>query len=240
MLIDTTQLALERSISGAAQRHEALAANIANAATPGYRRVDVDFHGALAAALGSSTKSAVEHTASRPRPMPRSASRRPTATRSTSTTSRPSSPPTRSSSRPPCRSRRPATRSCAPRIGCRLMSMFGGMEISASALTAQRLRMNVTAENLANAETTKGADGNPYRRKEVVAAVGRPGRQLRLAALRAPWAPAGVAPGGVQAAADHRGPDQRQARRTTRATPTPTRRATSACRTSTRSPRWST
>ena len=31
------------------------------------------------------------------------------------------------------------------------MSMFGGMEISASALTAQRLRMNVTAENLANA-----------------------------------------------------------------------------------------
>ena len=39
------------------------------------------------------------------------------------------------------------------------MSMFGGMEISASALTAQRLRMNVTAENLANAETTKGADG---------------------------------------------------------------------------------
>jgi flagellar basal-body rod protein FlgC len=47
-------------------------------------------------------------------------------------------------------------------------SGFGGMEISASALTAQRLRMNVTAENLANAETTKGADGNPYRRKEVV------------------------------------------------------------------------
>jgi flagellar basal-body rod protein FlgC len=46
--------------------------------------------------------------------------------------------------------------------------MFGGMEISASALTAQRLRMNVTAENLANANTTKGADGKPYRRKEVV------------------------------------------------------------------------
>ena len=54
MLIDTTQLALERSVSGASQRHEALAANIANAATPGYRRVDVDFHGALTAALGSS------------------------------------------------------------------------------------------------------------------------------------------------------------------------------------------
>ena len=63
MLIDTTQLALERSISGAAQRHEALAANIANAATPGYRRVDVDFHGALTAALGSSdARHAVEAT----------------------------------------------------------------------------------------------------------------------------------------------------------------------------------
>ena len=47
------------------------------------------------------------------------------------------------------------------------MSLFGGLDISASALTAQRLRMDVTAENLANAQTTKGADGQPYRRKEV-------------------------------------------------------------------------
>jgi flagellar basal-body rod protein FlgC len=48
------------------------------------------------------------------------------------------------------------------------VSLFGGLEISASALTAQRLRMDVTAENLANAQTTRGADGQPYRRKEVV------------------------------------------------------------------------
>jgi flagellar basal-body rod protein FlgC len=48
------------------------------------------------------------------------------------------------------------------------MSLFGGLDVSASALTAQRLRMDVTAENLANAQTTKGADGKPYRRKEVV------------------------------------------------------------------------
>jgi flagellar basal-body rod protein FlgC len=48
------------------------------------------------------------------------------------------------------------------------MSMFGGLEISASALTAERLRMDVVAENLANAQTTRGADGQPYRRKEVV------------------------------------------------------------------------
>lgn len=64
MLIDTTQLALERTISGAAQRHEALAANLANATTPGYRRQDVDFHGALASALGSDdARHALETTA---------------------------------------------------------------------------------------------------------------------------------------------------------------------------------
>jgi len=78
------------------------------------------------------------------------------------------------------------------------MSMFGGMEISASALTAQRLRMNVTAENIANAETTKGADGNPYRRKEVtlrsVGQDGTFGSQLSRA-----MGTSGVAPGGVQA-----------------------------------------
>lgn len=78
------------------------------------------------------------------------------------------------------------------------MSMFGGLEISASALTAQRLRMNVTAENIANAETTRGADGNPYRRKEVtleaVGHTGSFGSQLSRA-----MGTAGVAPGGVQA-----------------------------------------
>jgi flagellar basal-body rod protein FlgB len=53
VLFDTTQLALERAIEGAGKRHEALAANLANANTPGYQRVDVDFHGALASAIGS-------------------------------------------------------------------------------------------------------------------------------------------------------------------------------------------
>lgn len=63
VLFDTTQMALERSISGASQRQEALAANIANATTPGYQRVDVDFHGALSAAMGSAdARGAIEHT----------------------------------------------------------------------------------------------------------------------------------------------------------------------------------
>jgi flagellar basal-body rod protein FlgC len=50
------------------------------------------------------------------------------------------------------------------------MGMFDALEISASGLTAERLRMDVTAENLANAQTTRGADGQPYRRKEVILA----------------------------------------------------------------------
>ena len=48
------------------------------------------------------------------------------------------------------------------------MSLFGAMDISGSGLSAERLRMDVTAENLANAQSTQGADGQPYRRKEVV------------------------------------------------------------------------
>ena len=64
MLFDTTQLALERAISGAGQRHAALAANLANVNTPGYQRVDVDFHSALQGALasGGNTRAAIEHT----------------------------------------------------------------------------------------------------------------------------------------------------------------------------------
>lgn len=48
------------------------------------------------------------------------------------------------------------------------MGLFDALGISGSALTAERLRMDVTSENLANADSTKGANGQPYRRKEVV------------------------------------------------------------------------
>jgi flagellar basal-body rod protein FlgC len=48
------------------------------------------------------------------------------------------------------------------------MGLFDALGISGSGLTAQRLRMDVTAENLANAQSTKDANGQPYRRKEVV------------------------------------------------------------------------
>jgi flagellar basal-body rod protein FlgC len=48
------------------------------------------------------------------------------------------------------------------------MGLFDAINIAGSGLSAERLRMDVTAENLANAQSTRGADGQPYRRKEVV------------------------------------------------------------------------
>ena len=53
MLTDATQLALQRAMQGASMRQEALASNLANANTPGYRSRDVDFHGALSAAMAA-------------------------------------------------------------------------------------------------------------------------------------------------------------------------------------------
>jgi len=48
------------------------------------------------------------------------------------------------------------------------MDLFTAMEVSASGLAAQRTRMNVASSNLANASTTRTADGGAYRRKNVV------------------------------------------------------------------------
>ncbi len=48
------------------------------------------------------------------------------------------------------------------------MSYFNSMNVSASALTAQRLRMDIISQNIANANTTKTENGKPYRRKVAV------------------------------------------------------------------------
>ena len=47
------------------------------------------------------------------------------------------------------------------------MGFLDSLSVSASALTAERTRMDVTAENLANAQTTRTDAGGPYRRKVV-------------------------------------------------------------------------
>jgi len=48
------------------------------------------------------------------------------------------------------------------------MGFMESLSISASGMTAERLRMDVIANNIANASTTRTADGGPYRRQQVV------------------------------------------------------------------------
>jgi flagellar basal-body rod protein FlgC len=55
---------------------------------------------------------------------------------------------------------------------------FSSMEVSAAGLGVQRTRMNAASSNLANVNTTRGADGNgPYRRRDVVVEAVPMGRQ---------------------------------------------------------------
>ena len=49
----------------------------------------------------------------------------------------------------------------------RIKSLFTTMDISAQGLSVQRTKMNTIAENIANAETTRTENGDPYRRKIV-------------------------------------------------------------------------
>ncbi|MGC1422999.1 MAG: flagellar basal body rod protein FlgC [Terracidiphilus sp.] len=48
------------------------------------------------------------------------------------------------------------------------MNLFGLMETSGSAMQAERMRAEVVAANMANAETTRTESGGPYRRQHVV------------------------------------------------------------------------
>ena len=48
------------------------------------------------------------------------------------------------------------------------MSVFGAMDMSATGMTAQQVRSDIIAQNLANVNTTRDANGHVYRRKTVV------------------------------------------------------------------------
>ena len=82
------------------------------------------------------------------------------------------------------------------------MGLFDALGISGSGLTAQRLRMDVTAENLANAQSTRDANGQPYRRKDVVLQEASPsgfGAALQNAQAGSSAAGAGVQVAGIVA-----------------------------------------
>ncbi len=48
------------------------------------------------------------------------------------------------------------------------MDFFSSMNVSSSALTAERTRMNLISSNLANANATRTPEGGPYKRKDAV------------------------------------------------------------------------
>jgi flagellar basal-body rod protein FlgC len=48
------------------------------------------------------------------------------------------------------------------------MDFFSSMNVSSSALSAERTRMNLISSNLANANTTRTPEGGPYKRKDAV------------------------------------------------------------------------
>lgn len=49
-----------------------------------------------------------------------------------------------------------------------MIEILPGIQSSAAALDAERTRLDVISENIANADTTRGPDGKPYQRQEVV------------------------------------------------------------------------
>ncbi|HYM55137.1 MAG TPA: flagellar basal body rod protein FlgC [Solirubrobacteraceae bacterium] len=78
------------------------------------------------------------------------------------------------------------------------MGLFDAIGIAGTGLTAERIRLDVTAENLANADTTRGANGQPYQRQEVVLQqVGSGGFSGALQQASAAQSPGGVQVTGI-------------------------------------------
>ena len=78
------------------------------------------------------------------------------------------------------------------------MGMFDAISVAGTGLTAERIRMDVTSENHANADTTKAANGQPYQRQDVeLKQIGSEGFSGALSGAMAD-ASAAQTPGGVE------------------------------------------
>ena len=99
------------------------------------------------------------------------------------------------------------------------MSFFNALRIAGSALTAQRLRTDVIANNIANMNTTRTAEGGPYRRQQLVFTPRQeqvPFRTILLAqgVVNIPSPTGATMPPGQGVRVSRVGPDDRPARRT--------------------------
>ena len=79
------------------------------------------------------------------------------------------------------------------------MGLFNSLRISASSLSAQRMRMDIVANNVANLNSTRGVDGKPYRRQSVTFREQGAGTSFNdvLGVARGDRTPAGVQIAGV-------------------------------------------
>jgi len=85
------------------------------------------------------------------------------------------------------------------------MNLFGLMETSGSAMQAERMRAEIVAANMANAETTRTESGGPYRRQHIVFAANQPDAEFGRSLTNATAAPfssidSSEPPGGVHIA----------------------------------------
>jgi flagellar basal-body rod protein FlgC len=78
------------------------------------------------------------------------------------------------------------------------MNLFGVMEVSGSALQAERIRAEVVAANMANAETTRTPGGGPYQRQQVVFSSAAPQQSFAGQLLGAQGGTGDPEMGGVQ------------------------------------------
>ncbi len=205
-------------------RETALTNNIANADTPGYTRQEVNFESALQGAMDSG-EAPTQSANSRPNPRPTEAGPNGAGVSIDQEAARLAENGLDYQALTQVVSTRNGDRALGDRDP--LMGLFDAIGIAGTGLTAERIRMDVTAENLANADTTKGANGQPYQRQEVV-----------LAQLGSPGGFSGALSGALQQTAgrstgrrgpghgDRRRHDARPASSTTPATPKRTRRAT--------------
>jgi flagellar basal-body rod protein FlgC len=74
------------------------------------------------------------------------------------------------------------------------MNLFGLMETSGSAMQAERMRAEIVATNMANAETTRTEAGTPYRRQHVVFAANQQSTSFAEVLGNAPGAPPLLSP----------------------------------------------
>ena len=164
---------------GSSLRQTLLTDNLANVNTPGYQRKDVDFHAALASAMETGERLERRRVPADDRQRARRARRRQRHRHRQESAELAKNALEYQALVSVAGTR---TNILQTAMGVALMGLFDAIDVAGSGLAAERLRMDVTAGNLANAQTTRAPNGSPYRRHEVV--LQRPAAELRLDASR--------------------------------------------------------